>query len=750
MRKINIIYLTFIFILISNLSKAQSSFYETDSLKEIRIYFYEPNWQSTLDSLYIIGNDERTFAYLVIDGEQYDSVGIRYKGFSSVSVNTIKNPLNIKIDYVKGKQDLDGYRKIKLANSIYDPSFLREVLSYEIARKYMPAPKANFANVFINDTLWGLYTNVEAINRDFVSTNFGERHNPFFKCEPDNLDISIGGENSNLSDSHGNDSTDYYDYYRLESLYGWSQLYGLIDTLNNFPNSLDNNLNIDRTLWMHAFNYVLVNFDSYIGYSQNYYLYRELTNQFSPLVWDLNMSFGGFRLTDASALYFNGFSIPQAQNMDPFVHHNNMSLSPRPLMRNLFASERNRKMYLAHIRTIVSENFTNQSYINRANQMRSLIDAHVQNDTNKFYTYSDFLSNLNNSVSLVNGDCPGITQLMSSRENYLSNYAGYNGHPDITNVNYPTNYNLGDDIFINATVSNVDSVFLNFRFGDNMKFTSITMLDDGNNNDGLPNDGIFGAKISNTCNKIDFYVYAENNIAGEFSPARAAFEYYSVNVNLPVSGIVINELMSNNVSAVEDPAGETDDWIELYNSTSFYINVEDLFLSDTSTNLFKWQLPSIAIKPYGYYIIWADEQKQEGFNHANFRLFNFGEKITLSNSSGVILDSITIAPQPADIAFARSPNGFGSFVLQPHTFNRSNNLLTNNNEIIKEKIQIFPNPSNKYLNFSQKSNFTIFDMFYREVMKGKNTDFISIETLNKGTYFIRISNTDQIVKLIKI
>ena len=40
----------------------------------------------------------------------------------------------------------------------------------------------------------------------------------------------------------------------------------------------------------------------------------------------------------------------------------------------------------------------------------------------------------------------------SSRENYLSNYAGYNGHPDITNVNYPTNYNLGDDIFINATV----------------------------------------------------------------------------------------------------------------------------------------------------------------------------------------------------------------------------------------------------------------------------------------------------------
>ena len=76
--------------------------------------------------------------------------------------------------------------------------------------------------------------------------------------------------------------------------------------------------------------------------------------------------------------------------------------------------------------------------------------------------------------------------------------------------------------------------------------------------------------------------------------------------------------------------------------------------------------------------------------------------------------------------------------------------MTSSREIIKEKIQIFPNPSNNYLNFSQKSNFTIFDMFFREAMKGENTNFISIERLNKGTYFIRISNTDQIVKLIKI
>ena len=33
--------------------------------------------------------------------------------------------------------------------------------------------------------------------------------------------------------------------------------------------SLEQVLNVDRTIWMHAINYSLINFDSYIGYAQN-------------------------------------------------------------------------------------------------------------------------------------------------------------------------------------------------------------------------------------------------------------------------------------------------------------------------------------------------------------------------------------------------------------------------------------------------------------------------------------------------
>ena len=140
---------------------AQNDFYQDDHIPEIRIYFSDPDWQDQLNDLYTSGLEERMICSIEIDGTALDSVGIRYKGYSSVSVDYVKNPFNIKLDFIHQNQNYQGKDKIKLSNVIHDPSFLREVLSYEIARKYMPAGRANYAAVYINDVYWGLYTNVK-------------------------------------------------------------------------------------------------------------------------------------------------------------------------------------------------------------------------------------------------------------------------------------------------------------------------------------------------------------------------------------------------------------------------------------------------------------------------------------------------------------------------------------------------------------------------------------------------------------
>ena len=742
---------TFLFLFYVS-SFSQSNFYNVDSVREVRITFYDANWDHLLDSFYVLGDNDRILADLIIDGHSYDSVGVRYKGFSSVSVNRIKNPFNIKLDYIIEDQDHQGIEKLKLSNVIQDPSFIREVLSYEVCRKYMPTSKANYANVYINDTLWGLYTNVEAVNKDFLIDHFDSKYNAFFKCNPENLNIQIAAENSNLSNTHGADSTDYYPYYSIKSDYGWRDLYNLIDTLNNFSDSLSHVLNVDRTLWMHALNYTMINFDSYIGYSQNYYLYRDQANQFNPIIWDLNMSFGGFRLTDASQLYFNGFNIIQAQQMDPLVHHNFLSVSPRPLMRYLFISERYRKMYLAHIRTIMEENFINQNYFNRGQYFQSLIDQDVQNDTNRFYTYSDFLANLTTQVPLVASICPGITELMDARSIYLSTYSGYSGEPIISNISFsPQNVSLGNDLWITANIIDATYAMTSYRFGKNEKFRSVEMFDDGNHNDGLLGDGIYGCRINNCSNSLDYYLYADNDSAGVFSPVRAAYEYYSIKGNVDQGSLVINELMSNNVSTVTDNSGKHEDWIELYNTTSTPISTNGLFLSDTTTNVLKWDLPNRVIPADSYFIVWADEDGNQGEEHANFQLSNLGESLILSNSDSSIIDSVHYLTQLADIAYGRSPNGTGQFTMLTPTFQGNNDITSTVNQQKSSFVKVYPNPFFSEIIINTQSFYSVTDSFGRLILDRQNSKRISTSKWRTGIYFIHLDNENkEVIKLIKI
>ena len=153
-------------------------------IRNIEIYFSEPNWDDTLDLYYANDIGERLIAdSVVIDGEVDQDVGVKYKGNSSYNLNNTKNPLNIRLDYVHNGQSIDGYNVLKLSNGFRDPSFVREVLAYEMAREYMPASKATYANVFVNGNFHGLYTCVQSVDDDFTNEHFYERRGPFFKVE---------------------------------------------------------------------------------------------------------------------------------------------------------------------------------------------------------------------------------------------------------------------------------------------------------------------------------------------------------------------------------------------------------------------------------------------------------------------------------------------------------------------------------------------------------------------------------------
>ena len=223
-------------------------------IRNIEIFFSEPNWDDTLDIYYANDLGQRLIAdSILIDGVADQDVGIKYKGNSSYNINNTKNPFNIKLDYVNNGQSINGYNVLKLSNGFRDPSFVREVLTYEMARNYMPSPKATYANVFVNGTLIGLYTCVQSIDDDFTNENFYERKGPFFKVENTGIQVSGCPPGSNKILEYIVDTNCYQKIYEMQSSNDWTDLGNFLDTLNNHFTEVESVMDIDRSLWMMGF-----------------------------------------------------------------------------------------------------------------------------------------------------------------------------------------------------------------------------------------------------------------------------------------------------------------------------------------------------------------------------------------------------------------------------------------------------------------------------------------------------------------
>ncbi len=729
-------------------------FYDLEVVQTIEITFEESNWDALLDAQKNGAGDYILAQSVAINGVVLDSVGVKYKGNSSYSANQVKNPWHIELDTYKD-HEYDGYTDIKLANGRNDPSFLRDVLNFQILRQYMDAPLSNYANLYVNGELIGLYTNTESISKKFAKSRFGSKDNAYFDCSPP------GGAGPQTSDFPnlvymGEDSVAYYDSYDMKSDDGWAELIDLCDTLTNNIDDIENILDVDRALWMIAFDNVTVNLDSYIGaFAQNYYLYRSDFGQFFPIIWDMNESFGVFTRTGTSDLR----NTIDKQQMDPLLHINEANY---PLVSQLLNVPLYKRMYLAHYKTILLENFDNRNYYDLSLQHRATIDASVQADPNKFYTYNNFIDNLDSDVGDGGGGpgggrtIPGITDLMDGRSDYLLGLNDFTQtEPSIADaVLSDSNPTVGDNLSITVSTTDASTAYLGHRSETIAPFTRIEMFDDGAHNDGAAGDGVFGVDILVTDLSTQYYIYAENSNAGIFSPRRAEYEYHTITAKNPtaVAGdLVINEFMASNDVTAADVDGEFDDWIELYNNGNTSIDLGGYFLSDDETDLMRWVFPAdVTIGAGEYLIIWADDDEDQEGLHANFKLSAGGESVILSDATGVILDQVSYVDQIADISHGRFPNGTGDFQDMNPTFNAENTVMTSTDNLNTDVIDIitYPNPAGSAFYISivdsklRDNQVLIFDINGKIVYENTIVDreLIDCSSWTNGLYIVKVGS----------
>ena len=643
---------------------AQGGFYDIGKVQEIRIQFGFSNWDYRLDTA-IAGAEGYIMAQsCTINGVQFDSVGVKYKGNSSYRPTNTKNPLHIELDWLKGNQDYQGFSDIKLSNGFSDPSSIREVLGYRILRNYMHCPQSNFAKVFINGTYYGLMANSEHIGRSFAGNHFFSGDNTFIKCNPANA--GPGGSTSSL-EYLGADSSLYYTRYDMRSAGGWKDLVDLCNTLKNNASQIHTKMDIDRVLWMLAFNVAMVNLDSYHGaFAQNYYLYKDNEGLFNSIIWDLNMCFGGFSMLSAGGGPGGGgnLSVSQMQNMSPTIQSTNAA---RPLINKLLSDARYKKIYLAHLKTIMQEMVGTNRYIAIADSLRSVADSAVQADQNGFFSYAQYQSAMTTNVSSGFGQVPGIQTLMAARNTYLSNTAEFTAAaPVLTGQqHFPEQPWYNETLGIQVNASNATAVFLGYRNRMDAHFIRQEMFDDGQHGDGQAGDGLYGTFLTPQSGMLDFYFLAENVNAASLLPARAEHEFFHLPVS--ISGISAGQLRINEVLAINqtgdvDENGSYEDWIELMNAGDSSLSLFGLYLSDDRAQLLKWPFPQgIHLAAGGFLPIWADNDTSSASLHTNFKLSGSGEAVYLSNSLGQVIDSLIFGLQNEDVTMARCPDGTGAF-----------------------------------------------------------------------------------------
>jgi hypothetical protein len=727
--------------------------YDSSIIRNVYLDFSQANYWTLLTNNYTSKTDIP--ATMTVDGVVYDSVGVRFKGQTSYSMNnTQKKSFNITMDYAKAGQDLMGYKTLNFNNAFQDASFLREVFYQHQIHRHIPAAKSNFIHLYLNGLDWGIYPNVQQLNKTFYEEWF--LSNDGVSWRADRPDGTVGGggpggggpgwgDGTAGLNYLGADTSSYKTYYTLKSSgveNPWDLLVEATFALNNtatadLPSVLPGYLDIDRTLWHLASEIGFTDDDSYVYKGKmDYYLYYEPeTGRITPVEYDGNSS----------------METNFATSWSPFYNQNKVNY---PLLNKILAVPQWRQRYLAHLRTIMNEEMNPTVCGAMLDNYKSMIDALVEADPKKIYSYAQF-----------NTEVTTLKNFFTTRRNYLlSNAEVSQVGPVIAEANL---YNVaggqwakpvaGETPYVTTAVtsaSGISSIKLYYSAELSGNFTAVDMLDDGQHHDGAANDGLYGASLpaQTAGTSVRFYVEAAaNNTAKSVSYLPTGAEHdvfiYQVQPELLAGPVVINEVLAINNSIVQDPQGTYEDWIELYNTSNQAIDLSGYNLSDNAANLAKFVMAAgTTIAANGYLIFWADEDGVDGPEHCNFKLAATGETIYLTNTNLLVQDQVTFGAQTADKAYARSPNGTGNFVVQGPTFNANNNTsATNDPAAADDGFRIVPNPAagRAYLRLESvkdNDNFVVRDIHGRIFQEGQPTGLITaidVAAWPAGVYIVQ-------------
>ncbi|MEI7686313.1 MAG: CotH kinase family protein [Planctomycetota bacterium] len=436
-------------------SYPDATLYDPNVLRTLFLEFENPDWEAELADFY--RTDVEVPAKLVVDGKTYPNVGVHFRGASSyfaVSVGS-KRSLNLSIDFADPMQKLYGSKTLNLLNSHDDPTFMHTVLFSTIARNYLPAPKANFVKVVINGENWGVYTNVQQFNKEFLAENYGNGKGTRWKIKG-----SPGGGGS--LEYLGDKIESYKSLYEMKTNDGdkaWKDLINLCKTLNTTPpdqleKALEPILDVDEALKFLAVDIALINDDGYWTRGSDYSLFKDSKGKFHVMPHDMNETFvaakgGMFGKGPPFGVPFPGFGPPpkdEKKDGPPpkdgekkdfpkggpgfFGKGPGLELDPltgladarKPLRSKLLAVPSLKAKYLEYVKAIARDDLDWKKLGPIVKRNRDLIEPELALDTRKLTSLDAFRKLTADAAETAPGRGTSLRAFADQRRAYLLQY----------------------------------------------------------------------------------------------------------------------------------------------------------------------------------------------------------------------------------------------------------------------------------------------------------------------------------------
>ncbi len=377
-------------------------------------------WAAMLAAFLDSGSEVYWQAVVVVDGSSADAAGVRIKGAvkDGKGKSEKKYALKINFDYF-GEERLMGVDKLHLENNKPDPSSLREALASRTYRAMgVPAVRTAFAVVEVDGEDFGNYTMIQDIDKRYLKDAFGiEEHaddGNLYECVPPGCTLewagdSVGdyrfgsGDNAQglvlTTNKKDPDKNDYAD------------LINFLDVLNNssdadFETAIKEVFDVDTFLRWLAVAVAIGDFDNYLSWPDNFYLYHRPDNDlFVYLPWDHNKAYGGKKCKGSFEATGSAVDKPTCEILE------------RPLVDRILAVPAFKALYLGYLEEMTSKWLTESKQREWMDELNVLVGWQIAIDPSNYHTEEEYYQAISDSASLDSP--PNLMDYVKRRRAYL-------------------------------------------------------------------------------------------------------------------------------------------------------------------------------------------------------------------------------------------------------------------------------------------------------------------------------------------